>query len=125
MAEVIELNRRQAKERKIRQGRARRRAQAVASALSCGLCPRRCAHCGLPIEDPPLPPMQAPYPFCQPCQEEYKAFKRWEEGLREQEAYWHTEDWAKMWRLWLEHMKAAEAFRASPEFLKLMQENQD
>ena len=26
-------------------------AQAVAAALSCGMCPRRCAHCGLALED--------------------------------------------------------------------------
>jgi hypothetical protein len=126
MAEVIDLRQRDSKERRVRQARARRRAQAVASALSCGLCPRRCAHCGMAIDEPPLPGRDlGPYPFCAPCLEEYRAFQRWEEGIQEPEAYWHTDQWAEMWRSWLRHMEASDQFRRSAEFLRLMQENQE
>ena len=81
MAEVIDLKRRKSKERRIAEGRARRRAQAVASSLSCGMCPRRCAHCGHArgVHGPPAGG-DAPYPFCEVCQEEYEAFRRREEG---------------------------------------------
>jgi hypothetical protein len=103
----------------------RRKAQAVAAALACGLCPHRCAYCGLPIEDPVFSLRSAPYPFCDPCREEYLAFLRYQEGITDHVEYWHTEAWAAMWRSWLEHMKAGERFRRSPEFLRLMQENQE
>jgi hypothetical protein len=125
MAEVIDLNRRACAQKKDQQDQARRRAGAVAAALSCGLCPRRCAHCGLAIEDVPIGAAQAPYPFCGPCLEEYQAYQRREQGQPQIEAYWHSPEWAAMWRAWLEHMRAGERFRRSPEFLKLMAENQD
>lgn len=67
MAKVIELNQRQDQQRRRQRAQARRRAQAVASALACGLCPRRCAHCGLAIEDPVTAPSEAPYPFAGPA----------------------------------------------------------
>ncbi len=122
MAEVIDLQRRKSKERRIAEGRARRRAQAVASSLSCGLCPRRCAHCGMAVEYSAPPPADAPYPFCEVCQEEYEAFRRREQG-GEPEAFWHTDEWAEAWRTWLAHMRAGAAFRSSPAFLKLMEEH--
>ncbi len=125
MAEVIDLNRLQHRERKANQDKARQRAQSVAAALSCGLCPRRCAHCGLAVEEPLLPPPEAPYPFCGPCLEEYQAFRRHERGQGAPEAFWHTERWASMWRSWLEHMRASDEFRRSPEFLRLMEEHQE
>jgi len=124
VAEVIDLKRRKSKERRIAEGRARRRAQAVASSLSCGVCPRRCAHCGLAVEYMVPPPADAPYPFCEVCQEEYEAYRRQEKG-GEQEAFWHTEEWAEAWRAWLAHMRAGDAFRRSPAFLKLMEEHLD
>jgi hypothetical protein len=125
MAEVIDLRRRCNAQQKDQQDQARRRAGAVAASLSCGLCPRRCAHCGLAIEDPPIDAGQAPYPFCGPCLEEYQAYRRRQQGQGQPEAYWHSDQWAAMWRAWLEHMRAGEDFRASPEFLRLMAENQD
>ncbi len=125
MAEVIDLERRKSAERRRRKARARRMAQAVASALSCGMCPRRCAHCGLPIDEPGLIPGDAPYPMCSPCLAEYRAYRRREQGDTTREAYWHTEQWENMWRTWLEAMQAGEEFRRSPEFLRLMQEHLD
>lgn len=125
MAEVIDLQRRAGAQRKERQALAQRRAGAVAAALSCGLCPRRCAHCGLAIEDPPIASSPAPYPFCGPCLEEYQAFCRREQGDASVEAFWHSQEWATMWRAWLEHMRASDHFRRSPEFLRLMEEHQD
>ena len=125
MAEVIDLHRLQNQERRANQAKARARAASVAAALSCGLCPRRCAHCGLAIEEPTPPPLDAPYPFCGPCLEEYQAFRRREKGQDRPEAFWHTEQWARMWRGWLEHMRASDDFRRSPEFLRLMEEHQD
>ncbi|MFH1034628.1 MAG: hypothetical protein V1806_08995 [Pseudomonadota bacterium] len=125
MAEVIELNRRACAQQKDQRDQARRRAGAVAAALSCGLCPRRCAHCGLAIEDAPPAASLAPYPFCGPCLEEYLAYQRRQRGQTQLEAYWHSPQWAEMWRAWLEHMGAGERFRSSPEFLRLMAETQD
>lgn len=125
MAEVIDLNGRKHKERKRREARARRRAQAVAMAMSCGMCPRRCVHCGLPIDEPQTPPAEAPYPFCGPCLEEFRAYRRRLEGNVRPEAYWHTEQWVDMWRTWLESMRANEEFRRSAEFLRLMREHQE
>lgn len=125
MAEVIELQPREALERKRRQERARRRSAAVASALACGLCPRRCAHCGLTIEEPRPSPPEAPYPFCQECLEEYQAFRRREGGQTAPEAFWHTDGWAEMWRSWLLYMRAGDEFRRSAVFLRLMEEHQD
>ncbi|MBU1274907.1 MAG: hypothetical protein KJ720_05975 [Proteobacteria bacterium] len=124
MAEVIDLKGRKSKERRIAEGRDRRRAQAVASALSCGLCPRRCAHCGQAVEFVAAPPAEMPYPFCEVCQEEYQAFRRLEKG-GEPEAFWHTPQWAGTWRNWLAYMQANQEFRGSPAFLKLMEEHLD
>ncbi|MBI4798709.1 MAG: hypothetical protein HY794_08255 [Desulfarculus sp.] len=125
MAEVIDLKRRAGAQRKERQALAQRRAGAVAAALSCGLCPRRCAHCGLAIEDPPIASSPAPYPFCGPCLEEYQAYCRREQGDASVEAFWHSPQWAEMWRAWLAHMRASDHFRRSPEFLRLMDAHQD
>jgi len=126
MAEVIDLKNRASRGIKVRRARARRRAQAVASALGCGVCPRRCAYCGMTLDDPVSAPGQGPYPFCPGCDGEYRDFLRWEEGLREErEKYWHTERWAGMWRSWLKHMEASEEFRRSAEFLRLIQEAQE
>lgn len=125
MAEVIDLERRQSKQRRVEKARARRRAQAVASVLSCGVCPRRCAHCGLAIEPYTPPAAEAPYPFCEVCQEEYEAFRRREEGGATREAFWHTDEWSECWRTWLAHMRASQAFRGSAVFLRLMEEHLD
>ncbi|MCB2186465.1 MAG: hypothetical protein KQJ78_08615 [Deltaproteobacteria bacterium] len=125
MAEVIDISQRQAKENKKRDARARRKAQAVAAALSCGMCPRRCAYCGLPVESYTPPPAEAPYPFCDPCLEEYRAFARQEAGGGGPEAFWHTEEWARMWHNWLAYMKASESFRRSAAFQRLMEEFSD
>ncbi len=125
MAEIIDLNLRHKHQRKKLEDKAKERAAAVASALSCGLCPRRCAHCGMAIENPVIPPPEAPYPFCGPCLEEYQAFRRLEDGQGEPEAYWHSPRWAEMWRYWLKHMKACDDFRSSAEFLRLMREHQE
>ena len=125
MAEVIDLKRRKAQEKKRRTGQARRRAEAVAAALSCGCCPRRCSHCGLPIENEMIPEGHtAPYGFCAACMEEYRAYKRQESG-GEKEVYWHTQEWFDMWHAWVEHQEASAKFRSSPMFLKLMQENME
>ena len=125
MAEVIDLHRRAGAQQKEQREQAQRRAGAVAAALSCGLCPRRCAHCGLAIEDVPAAASLAPYPFCGPCLEEYLAYQRRQQGQTQTEAYWHSQAWVEMWRAWLAHMRAGEQFRRSPEFLRLMAENQD
>jgi hypothetical protein len=125
MAEVIDLRGRKAKEQKKLKARARRRAAAVASAMSCGMCPHRCAHCGMPIEEPAPPSADVPFPFCLACFQEYQAYQRLEKGQTKPEAFWHTDQWAEMWRCWLKHMEAMEAFRRSPAFLHLMQESQD
>jgi len=126
MAEVIELMPRKAKERKRLEARAARRAQAVAGALACGICPRRCAYCGMAIEDQPGGrPEGTPYSLCRDCYEEYQAFLRREQGAGEPEAFWHTEQWAEMWRTWLANMRAKEAFRNSRAFFKLMSHLQD
>lgn len=125
MAEIIDLHHRQNAQHQERMALAKRRAGAVAAALSCGLCPRRCAHCGLAIEEPPLVSAPAPYPFCGPCLEEYQAYQRRQGGLATPEAFWHTAQWQAMWRAWLEHMQASAEFRRSPECLRLMEEFQD
>jgi hypothetical protein len=125
MAEVIELQPREALERKRHRESARRRAAAVASALACGLCPRRCAHCGQTIEEQRPSPPEAPYPFCVECLEEYQAFRRREEGRATPEAFWHNDAWTEMWRSWLAHMKASDRFRGSAAFLRLMEEHRD
>lgn len=124
MAEVIDLNQIQAQERRRREQGAAKRAAAVASALACGLCPRRCAYCGTTIESPVPSPPEAPYPFCSECLEEYRAFCRQGQG-RPPEAFWHTPEWAQMWRTWLAFMKAGDEFRRSTAFLRLMEEHQD
>lgn len=125
MAEVIDLHRRQTQEDRERQTRVKRRAPAVAAALACGCCPRRCAFCGQAIDQMLVPaPQETPFPFCGPCQEEYQAFRRRQQGQAAPEAFWHTAEWLAMWRGWLEHMQARERLRGSPEFLRLMQENQ-
>lgn len=129
MADVIDLSARGAKEKKKLKARSERRAQAVAAALACGVCPRRCIHCGLPVEEPSAPLPEAPYNFCQPCKEELSAYLRRQKGQgggqMEPEAFWHTDEWAETWRTWLENMKARQAFRSSTAFLKLMNEYQD
>ncbi len=125
MAKVIELNQRQDQQRRRQRAQARRRAQAVASALACGLCPRRCAHCGLAIEEPVTLPSEAPYPFCGPCLEEYQAFRRRQQGQEQPEAFWHNDAWARSWSTWLEFMRSKEEFRQSAAFLRLMQEHID
>jgi len=121
MAEVIDLSRRTSKQRRIDQGRQRRKAEAVAAAMSCGICPRRCAFCGQGVEEPQPPLVKVPYPLCASCHDEATAFLRREEGLAD-DVFWHTEQWAAMWRGWLAFMEAAGKFRGAPEFLRLMQE---
>ena len=125
VAEVIDIGQKTAKERRRREARAKRKAQAVASALSCGLCPKRCAHCGMTIEYYVPSPPEAPYPFCDVCLEEYRAFARRDKGDTIREAFWHTDQWADMWRSWLHYMKASDGFRKSAAFLKLMQEQEE
>lgn len=125
MAEVIDLKNRRSQEQKRLRESATRRVRAVAGALACGLCPRRCSYCGLAIENPLAVAKEAPYPFCESCWEEYRAFKRREQNTGGQEAFWHNEQWGRMWRAWLGQMEAAEDFRRTPAFMKLMQEHQD
>lgn len=122
MADIIDLRAREAQDNKRRQARIARRAQAVAASLACGACPRRCMHCGMPLDEPVYPPPQVPYNFCQACLEEYLAFVRGEKGRAKPEAYWHTKEWADTWRTWLANMKANEEFRRSAAFHKLMRE---
>ncbi len=124
MAEVIDLNGRQARKQKRRKARAMRRAQAVAGALSCGMCPHRCARCGVALEGGPAPGM-TPWPMCPACHEEYLAYKRLKEGLEDREAFWHTQQWAEMWRSWLEFMQHTNEFRKSAAFTRLIQEIRD
>lgn len=123
MAEVIDLQGRKGKERRIAEGRARRRAEAVASSLSCGMCPRRCAHCGQPAEFVAPPPMDAPYPFCEVCQEEYEAFRRLEKGVNPRP--FGTPPVGHH----LAHLAGPHAGQSgipgSPAFLKLMEEHLD
>jgi hypothetical protein len=121
MAEVIELNGRKTRDKKRRKADARRRAQAVASAMSCGICPHRCSRCGLALESGPASDL-APYPFCEPCHQEYLAYKRRENGDEHQDAFWHTAEWVQMWRTWLEYMRSTDAFRGSAAFMRLVQE---
>lgn len=125
MADVIDLKKRQSKKQRIDKGRNRRKAEAVASMLSCGVCPRRCAHCGMAIEHFSPPPLDALYPFCEVCQDEYEAYRRRENGDDCREAFWHTDEWADCWRTWLAQMRASEAFRGSAVFLRLMEEHLD
>lgn len=125
MAEVIDLKSRRGKEQRKLEGRARRRAEAVASALSCGSCPRRCAHCGMNLEQLIPPPREAPYSLCEVCHGELVAYLRRKEGLVDEDAFWHTEQWARRWQTWLEFMEANDAFRRSPAFLKLLEEHLD
>lgn len=123
MADVIDLSRRnETKQRRRQEGRNRRKAEAVASALSCGMCPRKCAFCGQAIEYPEPPLSKVPYPLCDCCRDEAQAFLRYEEGLIDDNTFWQTEQWAHLWRSWLAHMDALGRFRNSREFLKLMQE---
>ena len=89
MAEVIDLKGRKARDRKRLKARAMRRAQAVAGAMSCGMCPHRCARCGMGLEDGPAYG-KSPWPMCSACYEEYLAYKRYKEGLEDKEAFWHT-----------------------------------
>lgn len=126
MAEVIDLKKRKTKQRRQTEGRNKRLAQAVASAMSCGMCPRRCAHCGMALEEAFIAMRErAPYPMCEPCQEEYFAYLRLREGVTEGQAYWHTERWAEMWAAWLRHMESVDKFRRSAQFLRLMEEYPD
>ena len=125
MAEVIDLKDRKGQEQKKLRESAGRRMRAVAGALACGLCPRRCSYCGLAIENPLAVAGDSPYPFCESCGEEYRAFKRRDRKSAEQEAFWHNEQWERMWRTWLEQMQAAEEFRRTPAFMRLMREYQD
>ncbi len=120
MAEVIDLHRRKARERRVKKARADRRAQAVAAALSCGICPRRCAFCGLPAMELTPQTLKIPYPFCEACFDEHQAFQNWQEGDQGDGVFWHTKEWAQMWRTWLAAMEAGQGFRSSPAFQKLM-----
>jgi hypothetical protein len=125
MAEVIDLTHRKDQEERRLKAAAQGRVQAVAGSLACGFCPRRCAYCGLAIPEPQAAAFKAPYPFCPSCLEEYRAFRRREQGTAGQEAFWHNEQWVLMWQAWLRHMQTVEAFRRTPAFSRLMQEGQD
>ena len=124
MAEVIDLKGRKTRDRKRLEARAMRRAQAVAGAMSCGMCPHRCARCGMGLEDGPALG-KSPWPMCSACHEEYLAYKRYKEGLEDREAFWHTAQWAEMWRAWLEFMQHTDQFRKSAVFTRLIQEIRD
>ena len=123
MAEVIDLDGKKRQHEKDRREKAKKRAVAVAGALTCGLCPHRCAHCGLPIKDQVNLPAELNFPLCGICLEEYQAYKRKENGEKGREAFWHTEQWFATWRTWLEYMRTSDEFRRSPAFLKLIQDN--
>lgn len=124
MAEIIDLAKRKTKQSKRKEGRLKRTAQAVAAALSCGICPRRCAHCGLALEEVFIAMREkAPYPMCDPCQQEYFSYMRYREGIKQDQPFWHTEEWAEMWEAWLHHMESIDKFRRTAQFLRLMEEN--
>ena len=121
MAEVIDLSQRLIREKRRRQAQERRRAEAVAEAMACGLCPHRCSHCGAVIDEYVLPLPEAPYPLCPTCTDELRAYLEYKRGEGSREAFWHNEQWERMWESWLAYMKAAQEFRRSPAFMRLMQ----
>jgi hypothetical protein len=103
---------------------ARRRAQAVASAMSCGMCPHRCSRCGLALDAGPSSDL-APYPFCNACLEEYLAFQRAKTVTSIRTPFGTPPNGPRCGAPGWIIMRSTDAFSGSAAFMRLMQEHRN
>ena len=104
----------------------RDRFEAIQRVLQCSACQYKCAMCNRHIDrsDPSSHPASSPTEFilCESCQSEFEAFRKAsQEGPREPDVFWHTQEWIDLWRCWLKFQHAIDSFRNSFDFNKIAQ----
>lgn len=103
----------------------KRRILAVRKIFQCAHCASKCERCGTGLG--PENPVRdrnprVPYTFCDSCAEEYIDYIDRLQGKGDPQAYWHNEDWLRIWRAWIEYQGAVDQYVRSKEFRKLLEE---
>ena len=94
--------------------------------MQCTACHLKCAKCGSQLEllEPRTLSDELPIRLCSACWEEYALYEKLNAGQTSAEGrgYYHNEAWVEIWRSWLEYQKNLQRYRASREFIKLLDE---
>jgi hypothetical protein len=94
--------------------------------MQCTACHLKCAKCGSQLErlEPRTLSEDVPIRLCSACWEEYHLYQILISGQATApgKEYYHNEAWVEIWRSWLEYQKNLQRYRASREFIKLLDE---
>lgn len=127
MADIISIDHR-LKEQREKQAseQKKRRLDSLRMIMQCTTCPHKCAKCGSQLETPQPRVLSSELPLrlCPGCWEEYRVFREALEGRAAAtvlEPYYNT-SWVEVWKTWLDYQKRLHLYRASPEFLQLVEE---
>ena len=105
-----------------------RKILAVQKVFQCVRCAFKCEKCGANLETDPKPVSELsdgfhiPYNFCDGCREDYVAYIHFLKGKQDPLDYWRNEEWAMLWRKWMDYQAAMDGYLKSKEFKKLLLE---
>jgi hypothetical protein len=127
MADIIPLEERLKKHRAGQISKEqKRKLDTFRMTMQCTACQLKCAKCGSQLErlEPRTLSEALPIRLCSSCWEEYNLFEKLNAGQTPVEGreYYHNAAWVEIWRSWLEFQKNLQRYRASREFLKLLNE---
>jgi hypothetical protein len=102
--------------------------QAFQRSLQCSRCPSRCEKCGVQIdmtrsqkrrrEKAP----RIPHRLCDGCLNEYTDYLKRLNGGSDPGRSWQNQEWADIWKRWIEYQKATNRYLRSKDFLLMVQE---
>ncbi|HDZ89438.1 MAG: hypothetical protein JRJ09_00850 [Deltaproteobacteria bacterium] len=100
----------------------RDRFEAMQRLVQCSACHLKCAMCGRHKkgpEEPSIPGSRIPVEetLCEGCRSEFEAFKKLSKGgKKDEDPFWHNEEWRQLWTSWLEYQRSIMKFRNSFDF---------
>ena len=132
MAEIIPIDEKLAHlKNKKRAADKKRKIQAVQNIFRCARCAFKCEKCGAGIaqdasgRSKESETFKAPYNFCRGCLEEYVDYIDYLKGKSAPENYWHNDQWADLWKRWIEYQGALDSYLKSKEFKVLLLETRE
>lgn len=103
----------------------KRKILAVRKIFQCTQCSAKCERCGATLS----PETQSqtnnpriPYNFCDSCADEYVDYIAQLQGKGDIQAYWHNDEWMRVWQSWIEYQGATDAYLRSKAFQQLLEE---
>ncbi len=105
-----------------------RKITAVQKVFQCTHCAFKCEKCGAQTSTENQKQNHAnhkthiPYRFCNGCYEEYLDYIDRLKGKRDQDCYWHNEEWLRAWRSWIDYQSSIDLYLKSKEFVQLVDE---